>query len=208
MPSDDDILSQLEEIDVGQIMGEEIALDEGLDLDFEDEGVPLKPKASAQAVGETELAGSEIRIGGDGRANQQGLTPSGGANPGGRPARAGQETGLAGSEIRIDGPAPSSAKPKAAVQAKAESRGPKKAAPARTEPKAAAVMPPPVPSPQAEHRQISAPLAKPKCCQDAPAAAEAPALVIVQEMVLHAKTLRIVADTVVIEPKSVSISSS
>jgi hypothetical protein len=170
MPSDDDILAQLEEIDIGEVTGEEISLDEGLDLDFEDEGVPLKPKAAAQEAG-----------------------PQG---PG--PKATGQETGLTGSEIRIDGPPP--AKPKAAGQAKAEpGPNPKKAkaTPARAEPKVAAAqfLPNDRPAPQAEHRQVHKP------------ATEVPATASVQEMVLHAKTLRIVADTVVIEPKTVSILS-
>ena len=174
MPSDDDILAQLEEIDIGDVTGEEIPLDEGLDLDFEDEGVPLKPKAAAQEAG------------------PQGPDP-------GRAKAAGQETGLTGSEIRIDGPTPS-AKPKAAGQAKAEpGPSPKKAkaTPARAEPKVAAAqwVPNDHPAPQVEHRQVHKP------------APEAPATASVQEMVLHAKTLRIVADTVVIEPKTVSISS-
>jgi hypothetical protein len=173
MPNDDDILSQLEEIDVGQIMGEEIPLDESLeeslDLDFEDEGVPLKPKAAAQG---TKLAGSEIRVGAP--------TP---------PAK-----------FRH-------AEPKAAGQAKVAEPGPSprktKAPPPRAEPKAAPPLMPPPPQVAAPRPPFSA-----QACQGAPASAEVPeATATVQEMVLHAKTLRIVADTVVIEPKSVSISS-
>src|SRR3972149_2430305 len=102
MPSDDDILSQLEEIDAEQITGTEGPLAEDLDLAFEDEGVPsAKPRAAER----------EMRIGGDGRANQvavaQGLLPAGGAKP-----KAAEQTGLTGSEIRIGGPA-APANPKA-----------------------------------------------------------------------------------------------
>lgn len=186
MPSDDDILSQLEEIDAEQITGTEVPLDEDLDLDFEDEGVPIsKPKA----------AEPEMQIG-DGRANRvaaQGLLPAG-AKP-----KATEQTGLTGSEIRIGGPS-TPASPKA-VDSGSKAKKTQKATP----PKAAAVVPP---APQtAKPKDVAA--VKEQDDQDYEDPRK-PGVAVsnVQEMVLHAKTLRIVADTVVIEPKTVSISSS
>ena len=189
MPSDDDILSQLEEIDAEQITGTEVPLDEDLDLDFEDEGVSIKPKA----------AGQETRIGGDGRANQvavaQGLLPAGGAKP-----KAAEQTGLTGSEIRIGGPATPG-------NPKATDSGSKAKKTQKAPLKAAAVVPP---APQAaKPKDVAAAAVKEQDEQDYEDPRK-PGMAVsnVQEMVLHAKTLRIVADTVVIEPKTVSISSS
>jgi len=185
MPSDDDILSQLEEIDAEQITGTEVPLDEDLDLDFEDEGVSIsKPKVAEQD-------------GGGGRANQvavaQGLLPAGGAKP-----KAAEQTGLTGSEIRIGGPA-------AAGNPKATDSGSKAKKTQKAPLKAAAVVPP---APQAaKPKDVAAVKEQDEQNYEDP---RKPGVAVsnVQEMVLHAKTLRIVADTVVIEPKTVSISSS
>jgi hypothetical protein len=189
MPSDDDILSQLEEIDAEQITGTEVPLDEDLDLDFEDEGVPIsKPKA----------AEPEMRIG-DGRANQaavaQGLLPAGGAKP-----KVTEQTGLTGSEIRIGGPA-MPAGPKA-TDSGSKAKKTQKAPPL----KAAAIVPP---APQtAKPKDVAAAIKEQDEQNYEDPRKPGVAVSNVQEMVLHAKTLRIIADTVVIEPKTVSISSS